>query len=164
MSNGKRQILDKRRGSTLVEFALVAPLMLLLCLGATDFGRLFYHAVITANAAGVGAFHGAQSNVAAGQTGLMELKAKDEARNLPAADTSAVANNFCDCPNNPVTEDGNGALQNTVDCLNATACGAYGAPRAFVRVQAANTFRTLGPYPGIPYTTQVGQHAFMRVQ
>jgi len=164
MGHHRLDMKDRRRGGTLVEFALVSPLLLMLCMGATDFGRLFYHAVITSNAAGVGAFHGAQNNVTAGQTGLMEWKAEEEASNLPAADTTATADSFCDCPNNPATEASDGSLQNTVNCLNATACGTYGAPRGFVRVRATNSFQTLGPYPGIPYTTQINRHGFMRVE
>lgn len=160
----KSRRLRSMRGSTLVEFALLLPLLFILCMGATDFGRLFYHAVITANSAGVGAFHGAQNNVTAGQTSLMERRAKEEAKNLPASDTDAQANAFCDCPDNPAYEDSDGNLVNTVNCLDVNACGAYGPPRGFVRVRASNTFRTLGPYPAIPQITQIGRHGYMRVQ
>lgn len=151
-------------GSTLVEFALVLPLLFLLCMGATDFGRLFYHAVVTANAAGVGAFHGAQNNITFGQLSLMEQKARQDALNLPDADTNAIADNFCDCPGSPAFEDSNGALQNTVDCLDESACSTYGPPRTFVRVRTQNNFRTLGPYPGIPHLTVIGRSGYMRVQ
>jgi Flp pilus assembly protein TadG len=42
-----------------VEFAVTFPLLMLLCLGATDFGRLCFHAVTIANAAATGASYGA---------------------------------------------------------------------------------------------------------
>ena len=55
----KRWLRDARsvEGAALVEFALIAPLLLVLCMAAVDFGRLFYDGVAVANAAGTGAFH-----------------------------------------------------------------------------------------------------------
>lgn len=49
------------RGQSLVEFALVIPLMLLLLAGAIDLGRLFYAFVAVENAAKEGAFFGSRS-------------------------------------------------------------------------------------------------------
>lgn len=45
----------KSRGQSLVEFALVLPLLLMLVLGAMDFGRLFYTKMVITNAAREGA-------------------------------------------------------------------------------------------------------------
>jgi Flp pilus assembly protein TadG len=47
------------RGQALVEFALVAPVMLLVLLLAVDFGRLFFSYVSVNNAAREGAYHAA---------------------------------------------------------------------------------------------------------
>lgn len=55
---GKRRTL---RGQSLVEFALVAPLLLLLFAGAADFGRAFYAYVAVENAAKEGALFGSRS-------------------------------------------------------------------------------------------------------
>ena len=49
------------RGQSLVEFALVIPIMLLLLAGAIDLGRLFYAYVAVENAAKEGALFGARS-------------------------------------------------------------------------------------------------------
>jgi len=43
------------RGQALVEVALTLPLLLLLILGAMDFGRMFYTKIILTNAAREGA-------------------------------------------------------------------------------------------------------------
>lgn len=56
----ERLILDrdnksKYSGQALVEYALVLPLLLLLILGAMDFGRLFYTKMVLVNAAREGA-------------------------------------------------------------------------------------------------------------
>lgn len=43
------------RGQSLVEFIIIAPLLLLLILGAMDFGRMFYTKIVITNAAREGA-------------------------------------------------------------------------------------------------------------
>ncbi len=50
---------DSARGQALVEFALVAPVMLVIMLLAVDFGRLFFTYVAVNNAAREGAFYAA---------------------------------------------------------------------------------------------------------
>jgi uncharacterized protein (UPF0333 family) len=51
---GKRKVV-RQKGQALVELALTLPLILLLILGAMDFGRLFYTKLILTNAAREGA-------------------------------------------------------------------------------------------------------------
>jgi hypothetical protein len=55
---GKRRTL---RGQSLVEFALVAPILLLIFAGAADFGRAFYAYVAIENAAKEGALYGSRA-------------------------------------------------------------------------------------------------------
>lgn len=50
---------DRSRGQSLAEFALVAPILLLIVLLAIDFGRLFFAYVAITNAARVGANYAA---------------------------------------------------------------------------------------------------------
>lgn len=50
----KRKV-GKHKGQALVELALILPLILLLILGAMDFGRMFYHKIVITNAAREGA-------------------------------------------------------------------------------------------------------------
>ena len=57
------------RGQSLVEFAIVVPLMLLLLAAAIDLGRLFYAYVAVENAAKEGAFFGARSPLCDDATG-----------------------------------------------------------------------------------------------
>jgi Flp pilus assembly protein TadG len=140
----------------MLEFALCFPLLLLLCLGATDFGRLFFHAVTVSNAAATGAFYGAQSNVASAQIAVMESRATEDAGDLTGV--TATATRFCECPGDPP------APISCAEAANTSACSGYGAPRAYVRTDASQTFQTLAPYPGIPSSTSVGRNAFMRVQ
>ena len=49
------------RGQSIVEFALVFPIMMLLLAGAIDLGRAFYAYIAVENAAKEGAFFGSRS-------------------------------------------------------------------------------------------------------
>ena len=51
---------QSRRGQTLVEFALVLPMLLVLFLGIVDFGRVFHAGIVTESAARNGAEAAAQ--------------------------------------------------------------------------------------------------------
>lgn len=51
---------ERSRGQSMVEFALVLPLMLLLFAGAADLGRLFFNFVAVENAVKEGALYGAR--------------------------------------------------------------------------------------------------------
>ncbi len=153
---GNRKNRNGQRGGAMVEFALVLPLLFLMCMGGTDFGRLFYHAVTVANAAAVGTFYGGQSRIAAANHAQQTQKAIDEAVNIDGV--TASASSFCECPGNPPV---------AISCLQAanySACQGYGLPRVYVRVNAQKTFQTIGAYPGIPSSTAVRRDAFIRIQ
>src|SRR6185295_4843152 len=51
---------EQTRGQSLVEFALVVPLLLLIFSGAVDLGRAFYNYVALENAVKEGALYGAR--------------------------------------------------------------------------------------------------------
>ncbi|TMG20361.1 MAG: pilus assembly protein [Chloroflexi bacterium] len=51
--------LRNKRGQALVEMALMAPVLFLMVLGASDLSRLFYYSTGITNAAREGARHGA---------------------------------------------------------------------------------------------------------
>ena len=140
----------------MVEFALTFPLLLLLCLGATDFGRLFFHGVTIANAAATGAFYGAQNNVNFSKFDMMANRVTEDAKNLD--NVTASATNFCECPGSPPTP------ISCSEAANRLACGDSGYPRAYVRTTATHTFQTIVNYPGIPHEVKLDRNAFMRVQ
>jgi Flp pilus assembly protein TadG len=151
-----QKLFTDTRGGALTEFAVSFPLLLLLCLGATDFGRLFFDALTVANAAWTGAFYGAQNNVNFAKRTIMANRAIEDAKNLE--NVTANATSFCECPGNPPT---------AISCDQATnrlACGDYGYPRAYVQTNLNHTFQTLVGYPGIPNQTVLDRSAYMRVQ
>ena len=75
------RIKRNHHGQSLVEFALILPLLLMLVLGAIDFGRLFYTKIIITNAAREGAYylvsHTDSANVIADATSAAEAEAQN---------------------------------------------------------------------------------------
>jgi Flp pilus assembly protein TadG len=66
------------RGSVLSEFAIVIPIVLLLIVGAFDFGRVWVLASASANAAQAGAQYGAQSApLSADMNGILAAATSD---------------------------------------------------------------------------------------
>ena len=61
MQNRKRARLSDSRGTNLLEFAVVLPLMLLILLGALEMGRVYFIRIALTNAAQAGAQYGAQN-------------------------------------------------------------------------------------------------------
>jgi hypothetical protein len=111
---------SKPRGQSLVEFALLLPVLLLLILGAMDFGRLFYTKLVLTNAAREGANY-----LARHPADEKEIDDKDnpennkerweETRNVienEAANSSIItvivdcSDNNCPIDCNPIDEDG----------------------------------------------------------
>jgi Flp pilus assembly protein TadG len=150
MLNNRWKDRKKRRGSVAVELALTGPLLLLMLIGAADFARVFYHAVTLANAAGTGAFYGAQNNITSGQFTQMQDVAQTDAKDLGAI--TATAGRYCDCPSGT-----------KVDCVTG-ACAGYGAPRVYVSTQTRESFSPLVGWTGIPNPVTAGRTAYMRVQ
>ena len=149
-------------GSAMVEFALVFPVLVIFCMAAADFGRLFFHAVMLANASSTGSHFGAQDIGRATQHNRIQNLALGDAAEIPGV--SATATHFCQCPDDPDTGDDE---TTTVDCSLAatpTACGTYGLPRVIVESDVSQSFTTLGPWPAIPDTTVVARRVLMRAQ
>ena len=68
-------------GQSLVEFALITPLLLLLVMGTLDFGRVFYIKVALQSAAREGAYYRSYHFDDADDTNTFQA-VKDEANNL----------------------------------------------------------------------------------
>ncbi|HUG80190.1 MAG TPA: TadE/TadG family type IV pilus assembly protein [Bryobacterales bacterium] len=154
-----------RRGGAMVEFALVFPFLLVLCLAAGDFGRLFFHGVTVANAASSGSHYGSLNNGFAAQPGKIQDRAQKDAGDLSGVTTTATQ--YCDCP--PADASDFTSDPTVVSCdlaavPGACAGGSYSLPRVYVRTDVSQTFRTVGPYPSIPELTVVNGRAYMRVQ
>lgn len=162
MLTGKRSKRQTRQqGNAVVELGLMLPLILLLTLGATDFGRLFYSAVTVVGSSTAGAFFGAHSNVHSVDSAGMQGLASSSATDLESVTVNGAQ--YCDCPDSPAS--GPDDTARTVDCTNAVCTvSGYGIPRLFVRMQVTQNFQTFTPYPWLPSTTSITRNTYLRVQ
>lgn len=151
MLNLLNRFKKERSGSIMVEAALVVPLTLLLCVGAADFARLFYHALTVKGASSGAALYGAQGEITAGDFDGMYARATSDVGGLTG--TTATPTQVCVCP---------GASSFPCADYNETTCNGYGDPKVYVRVQVDQDFRTLGSYWGIPRQTNIREASWMR--
>ena len=144
----------RRRGQSLVELALMLPVLGILLIGTIDFARVYYAAMAIDQAARAGAAYGAQSVAKSGDDAGM-AQAALSAANLdltPAVTAASVhATHWCAC-----------ADGTQVSCASGTCT--EGVPRVYVSVEVDRTFQTLFPYPGIPSTVRLNRTATLRVQ
>jgi Flp pilus assembly protein TadG len=141
------------RGTALVEFALAAPVMILLLIGLIEVGRYMYFAVKMANAARAGVDYGAQSLAAAGNTaGIQNAALQDwwDATSTPNPSAITVAvSHSCELANG-----------------TATPCPSGSPPQNvvyYLEVDTSGTFTSLLNYPGMPNSVPISGKAIMRV-
>ena len=142
-SHGRR-----RTGSALVEFALVAPVLLLLTAGVLNFAMALHTATAVANAARVGALYGSQSPASASDTAGIQSAAVDSAPTITGLTVTSARS--CQCPG--------GAA---VDCGGS--CGS-GKMLMHVQVTVRATASVFFSYSGLPFTGNVASQASMRAQ
>ena len=99
---------DRSRGQSVVEFALVLPILLLLLAATIDFGRLFYLYVAVNNAAKEGALYGARAPLC------------DDDSNPACGDPNNVAWHVANEASNLVDSNGNSLLATTVACRDTS--------------------------------------------
>jgi Flp pilus assembly protein TadG len=149
------------RGGAVVELAISVSVLLALCMGAADFGRVFYHALVLTDAAAAGATFGglrlAHTVRHAATEAVVDAASADVSADSVPASTS---DQYCDCAASPA--DGP-THANAVSCATGS-CNGYGQPRVFVRSRATQTFHTVAQYLYVPSTVNVGQRAYRRVQ
>ena len=149
---------NSRQGNAAVEMAVCVPLLMAMVLGAIDFGRLHFEAMVVRNAATIGSFYGAQSIQYAADSAGIEAAATSEAVDISGY--TATHDVICQCLN--ANEDYNSGV--TQATCNEADCGAYGVPRVYVRTRSQKTFSTMGWYPGVPQTTTMDMRGWVRVQ
>ena len=142
--------LRSQSGAAIIEMAVTTPLLLLLLLGAGDYGRMMYFGITLAHAARAGAQFGAQSLGHTGNFAGMQAAAQAEAVNIGTITTTPTR--ICKCLDGTV-----------VNCATGT-CTGYGVPQVAVRVTCVATFRTIVNWPGIPDTVAMTRIAEMRVK
>ena len=145
--NRMRSLWRSDAGSSIVEFAILAPVFVLLLIGLIEIGRYTYFALLAANAARAGAQYGAQNLITADDTTGMNSAASQDGQNL--ANWTVTATPLCSVSGAaPATCAGGGAVTNTI---------------YYVEVDVSGTFTSLFRYPGIPQNVTVSGKSVMRV-
>jgi len=136
----------RRRGSSMVEFALAAPVLLLLLSGVLNYALALRAALDVSDAARAGAHYGSMTTGNSGDIAGMEAAARNAVPNL--ADMTATASRSCTC-------DGAAA---------SCASGCSGFVGIYVSVTAATTVPNWFRYAGLPFTGAVSSTAVMRAR
>jgi Flp pilus assembly protein TadG len=136
-------------GGAMVEFAVVFPVLVLLLIGAADFGRFFFTSIAVANAARAGAEWGAFNAAnAISQTSIQNFAQQDGAE---AGTVTVTSQRICRCGT-------------TVTACSTLNCDGYGPPKVFVEVTATKTVNLILPYPGVPNNIVISRTATFRQQ
>jgi Flp pilus assembly protein TadG len=156
-------ILKSPSGQSLLEVALLTPILLALLLGSIEMGRYAYISILVGNAARAGAAYGAQSLAlsidVAGITTAADNDFQNNGQNISQLRVRPVVTS-CGC-------DSNGTIAPAPSCStstnpSATIC-ATGHWVVMVSVTASGNFNSLFNYPGIPSPLIVSNTATLRV-
>ena len=144
--------LRSEEASSLVEMAVLLPLLLLLLLGAVDFGRGYYLASEVASAAHAGAEFAVQNadNISGESTSITNA-AKSDAPDVPGISVAAPVWG-CEC------SDGTSYSANCATM--PTGCSANWVYK--VTITASATYTPMFAWPGIPSTIALSSSATMR--
>lgn len=154
-------ILRSQSGQSLVEVALLTPLLLALLIGGIELGRYAYIAILVGNAARAGAGYGAQSLVqSVDTTGIQAAADNDfQSNGQNVSDLTVTSSTSCGCDNGGTTTS---AVCTTTANASAGTCAA-GHWVVTVSVTASGTFNSLFSYPGIPTSIALSKTSTMRV-
>ena len=151
-----------RKGQSAVELAVVVPVLALMLVAVSDFGRVFFVSVAVNNAARAGAQYGSEKPQNAADFSGMELAA--------STDFGCIATKTATCPNFPDWSTPTAsqctcttAIPQTVPLCAASYC--THAPTAiYVTVNTSATYNTILSYPGVPSSMTLTGKAIMQVQ
>jgi len=157
----RRELLRSQSGQSLLELALITPLLLLLAIGGIELGRYAYISILVGNAARAGAAYGAQGlALSADTTGIQTAADNDFQNNGQLVSKLTVTSaTSCGCDNGGTTTS---ALCSTLTNPSAGTCVA-GHWVVMVSVTASGTFNSLFNFPGIPTPLSVSRTSTIRV-
>jgi len=142
-----RDLVRRDDGASVVEVALLMPVLLLMLVGAVDFGQAYYSAIEVEAAAEAGALYGTQQPTdTAGMQAAAILDAPD------VTGLTATATYGCQC------SDGTGV---SLNCSSApTNCSSNVVN--YVQVSTSATYTAILRFPGIPITIPLSSVVRMR--
>jgi Flp pilus assembly protein TadG len=163
-----RRILRSQSGQSLVEVALLTPLLLALLIGGIELGRFAYIAILVGNAARSGDAYGAQSLIQSVDTTGIQAAAVNDFQNN-GQDSTIKGKTVSNLTVSSVTScgcDDAGAITSAVctTLANSTAgtCTS-GHWVVMLSVTASGTYNSLFNFPGIPSSIAISRTSTMRV-
>jgi TadE-like protein len=127
------------RGSVAVEFALVAPAILVIAAGIVDFGLLTTKAAALAGATRIG---GEYARLHPADTDGIQNAMQNSTNFSPPLTFPASFREACECDD-----------QTSISCTDSCPAGGRPGPnRVFIRISANQAVSPLVPWPGIPGT------------
>lgn len=155
--------LRSQSGQSLLEVALLTPLLLALLVGAIEIGRYAYISILVGNAAHAGAMYGAQSGPQSVDTADITTAADNDFQNNGQSVSSLTVTSSisCGCDSGGVISPV--AICTTAGSSTAGTCTAGGHWVVMVSVTASGTFQSLFKYPLIPSSVTVSRKSTMRV-
>jgi Flp pilus assembly protein TadG len=147
---GRRLAIDKEMGGALIELALTTPLLLLLLLGAVEFGLADYVAIEVTNAARAGVQYGTQNATTAADTTGIQRASTNEASNITLGATTVVPSYVCSDQSTPTGT--------PPTCSSSTA-----ALETIITVKTQATFTPTIHIPGISPTFTLHGQATQKV-
>jgi Flp pilus assembly protein TadG len=152
----KRAPLWSESGQSLLEFAILLPMLLLLALGVIEMGRFAYIGILVGNAARAGVSWGAQNHITAADTnnGIETAAKNDFQNNGPAVGSLNVTHSVaCGCDS--------GGTITAVSCTTVCPLGATLVDS--LTVTTSGTFDAIFKYPGIPKSITISRTASQRI-
>jgi hypothetical protein len=137
-------------GQSLLELAILTPILLLLVIGIIEVGRFAYYSIEVTNAARAAVQYGAQSLADSKDSVGLQQAALNDASDLTGVNVNPSV--LCACSESPSTY-----------FAICPAIGCSGHPVVFIQVDTTANISPLFHYPGFPSTFTANGHAIMRV-
>lgn len=149
MTSMLRRLIGSRDGSAGVEFALLAPMLLLLFAGLVDVSRLISQTMQVRAAAQAGADWAQRNgwNAAGVQTAVTSATTLKSITATPAPTLIRAC-----------------VAAGQITPTTAATCSAGGTPGEFVSVRASAPFKGVVPWPGVVLPSSLGASAMVRVR
>jgi Flp pilus assembly protein TadG len=146
----KRFLYDDQYGTLATEFALIAPILILMMLTTVDVGLGFYRNMQVQNAAQAGAQYAVLHGF--NQTNISNAITAATSNSSISASPAPVQ--FCGCPSE------SGISATTCETL----CPSGSAPGTYVTASAQSTFHTVFSYPVIRDHVTLTAQSTLRIQ
>ena len=137
-------------GTAAIEFAIIAPFLLIILAGLAEISFAIHEAMIAQEAAEAGASYAAQY----GWDSVGITNAVEGAANGATITATPAPQTFCGCP---------GTSGVTTVLCTATCTGGK-SPGTYVRVDASVPHTTILSYLGLPIPSSLSAHAVVRIE